>query len=278
MWFCSSYHLARASPLPLDVGYLFLVGSNSLLSIVVQQWVVILEFLQEMNACPSTSPYSMTRMGEFNSDDHYIYYCGQESLRRNGVTIIVNKRVWNAVLGCNLKNDRMISVCFQGKIFSITVSQGYAQPVMLKKLKLDGCMKTYKTSITNTQKRCPFHYRELECKSTKSRDTQHNRQIWLWSKNEAGQWLEEFCQENALVIANTLFQQHNRRLTCRRFYTQTSPDGQYWNQIDYILCSKRWRSSTQSAKKHWELAVVAMLRSWQEFGSLLPNSGLKRRK
>ena len=67
-----------------------------------------------------------TRMGEFNSDDHYIYYCGQESLRRNGVAIIVNKRVQNAVLGgCNLKNDRMISICFQRKPFNITVSQVY---------------------------------------------------------------------------------------------------------------------------------------------------------
>ena len=65
-------------------------------------------------------------MGEFNSDDHYIYYCGQESLRRNGVAIIVNKRVRNAVLGCNLKKDRMISVHFQGKPFSITVIQAYA--------------------------------------------------------------------------------------------------------------------------------------------------------
>ena len=65
-------------------------------------------------------------MGEFNSDDNYIYCCGQESLRRNGVAIIVNKRVQNAVLGCNLKNDRMISVCFQGKPFNITVSQVYA--------------------------------------------------------------------------------------------------------------------------------------------------------
>ena len=62
-------------------------------------------------------------MGEFNSDDHYIYYCGQESLRRNGVSLIVNKRVQNAVLGCNLKNDRMISVHFQGKPFNITVIQ-----------------------------------------------------------------------------------------------------------------------------------------------------------
>ena len=68
----------------------------------------------------------MTVMREFNSDDHYIYYCGQESIRRNGIAIIINKRVQNAVLGCNLKNDRMISVRFQGKPFNITVIQVYA--------------------------------------------------------------------------------------------------------------------------------------------------------
>ena len=71
------------------------------------------------------SELKWTGMGEFNSDDHYIYYCGQESLRRNKVAIIVNKRVLNAVLGCNLKNDRMISVHFQGKPFNITVIQVY---------------------------------------------------------------------------------------------------------------------------------------------------------
>ena len=67
-----------------------------------------------------------TGMGEFNSDDHYIYYCGQESFRRNGVAIMVNRRVQNAVLGCNLKNERMISICFQGKPFNIMVIQVYA--------------------------------------------------------------------------------------------------------------------------------------------------------
>ena len=72
------------------------------------------------------SELKWTRMDEFNSDDHYIYYCGQESLRRNGVAIMVNKRVRNVVLGCNLKNDRMISVHFQGKPFNITVIQAYA--------------------------------------------------------------------------------------------------------------------------------------------------------
>ena len=91
------------------------------------------------------SELKWTGMGEFNSVDHYIYYCGQESLRRNGVAIMVNKRVWNAVLGCNLKNYIMISVHFQGKPFNITVIQVMPQPVMLKKLKLNSSVKTYKT-------------------------------------------------------------------------------------------------------------------------------------
>ena len=84
-------------------------------------------------------------MGEFNSDDHYIYYCGQESLRGNGVAIMVNKRVRNAVLGCNLKNDRMIYVHFQGKPFNIRVIQVYAPTSNTEEAEVDGSMKTYKT-------------------------------------------------------------------------------------------------------------------------------------
>ena len=72
---------------------------------------------------PEISELRWTGMGKFNSDKHYIYYCGQESLRRNGVAIMVNKKVQNTVLGCNLKNHRMISVCFQGKPFNIMVIQ-----------------------------------------------------------------------------------------------------------------------------------------------------------
>ena len=83
-------------------------------------------------------------MGEFNSDDHYIYYWGQESLRRNRVAIVVNKRVQNAVLGCNLKNDRMISVRFQAKPFNITVIQAYAPTSNAEEAELNGSMKTYK--------------------------------------------------------------------------------------------------------------------------------------
>ena len=86
-------------------------------------------------------------------------------------------------------------------------------------------------------------YRGLECKSRKSRSTWSNRKIWLWCTEWSRARLTEFCQENTLVIANTLFQQHKRRL-----YTWTSPDGQYWNQIDYILCSQRWRSSIKLAE------------------------------
>ena len=91
------------------------------------------------------SELKWTGMGEFNSDDHYIYYREQECLRRNRVAITVTKRVRNAVLGCTLKNDRMIPVRFQGKPFNITITHVYAQSVMLKKLKLNGSTKTYKT-------------------------------------------------------------------------------------------------------------------------------------
>ena len=104
-----------------------------------------------------------TGIGEFNSDDHYIYYCGQESLRKNGVALLVNKRVQNAVLGCNLKNDRMISVRFQGKPFNTTVIQAYAPTSNTEEAEVEWYYEDLKDllELTNTQKRCPFHYREL---------------------------------------------------------------------------------------------------------------------
>ena len=92
-------------------------------------------------------------MGEFNSDDQCIYYCGQESLRRNGVALKVNERFQNAVLGCKLKNDGMTSVHFQSKPFNITVIQVYARPVMQKKLKLNGSRRPIGHSRTNTQEK-----------------------------------------------------------------------------------------------------------------------------
>ena len=123
----------------------------------------------------------MTGVGEFNSDDHYIYYCGQESLR-SGVAIIVNKRVRNAVLGCSLKNDRMISVRFQGKPFNITVIQAYASTSNAEEAEIEQSYEDLQNLLrTNTPKRCPFHSRGLECKSRKSRNTWSNRQSWPWN-------------------------------------------------------------------------------------------------
>ena len=111
-------------------------------------------------------------MGEFNSDDHYIYYCGQESLRRNRVAIIVNKRGRNVVLGCNLKNDRMISVHFQGKSFNIRAIQVYGLTSNAEEVEVERFYEDLQELLELTpKKRCAFHYRGLECKSRKSRNT-----------------------------------------------------------------------------------------------------------
>ena len=112
------------------------------------------------------SELKWTGMDEFNSDDHYIYYCGQESLRRNGVTIIVNKRVRNAVLGCNLKNDRMVSVWLQGKPFNITVMQIHSPTSNAEKAEVEWFCEDLQGLLGLTpKKRCSFHHRGLESKS-----------------------------------------------------------------------------------------------------------------
>uniref|UniRef100_A0A8B9WWY7 Endonuclease/exonuclease/phosphatase domain-containing protein n=1 Tax=Bos mutus grunniens TaxID=30521 RepID=A0A8B9WWY7_BOSMU len=185
-----------------------------------------------------------TGMGEFNSDDHYIYYCGQESLRRSGVAIMVNKRVRDAVVGCNLKNDRMISLCFQGKPFNIIVIQVYAPTSNAEEPEAEQFYEDLQDLLELTPKRdVLFIIGNWNAKVGSQETPGVTGKFGLGIWNEAGQRQIEFCQENTLVIANTLFQQHKRQL-----YTWTSPDGQHQNQIDYILCSQRWRSSIQSAK------------------------------
>ena len=106
-----------------------------------------------------------TGMGEFNSDDHYIYCYGQECLRRNGGAIIVNKRVHNAVHGCNLKNNRMISAHFQGKPFSTTVMQVYTPTSNTEEAEAEWFYEDFLELKQTNKKRCPFHYRGLEWKS-----------------------------------------------------------------------------------------------------------------
>ena len=163
-----------------------------------------------------------TGMGEFNSDDHYIYYCGQESLRRNGVATMVNKRVRNAVLGCNLKNDRMISLHFQGKPFNITVIQVYAPTSNAEEAEVERFYENLQYLLELTPKKdVLFIIGDWNAKVEAQETPGVTGKFGLGIQNKAGQRLIEFCQENALVIANTLLQ-HKRRL-----YTWTSPDGQY---------------------------------------------------
>ena len=140
-------------------------------------------------------------MGDFNSDDHYIYYCGKETVRRNGVAIMVNKRVRYAVLGCNLKNDRMIPVHFQGKPFNIKVIQVYVPTSNAEEAEGEHFYENLQDLLELTPKK--------RCRNAKvgSQETPGVTGIFgLGIRNEVGQRLIEFCQGNALVIANTLFQ------------------------------------------------------------------------
>ena len=120
-------------------------------------------------------------MGELSSDGHYIYYCGQESHRRNGVAIMVNKRVQNAALGFNIKNDRMISVRLQGKPFNITVIQAYGPTSNAEEAEVEQFYEDVQDLLELTPPKNVFHYKGLECKSRKSRNTWSNRQIWPWN-------------------------------------------------------------------------------------------------
>ena len=150
-----------------------------------------------------------TRMGEFNSDDYYIYYCGQESLRRNRVAIKVNKRVRNAVLGCNFKNNRMISIHFQGKPFNVTVIQVYAPTSNAEEAEVERFYEDQQDLVELTPKKdVLFIIGDWNAKAGSQEIPGVRSKFGLGVQNEAGQRLIVFCQENALVIANTLFQEH----------------------------------------------------------------------
>ena len=169
------------------------------------------------------SELKWTGMGEFNSDDHYIYCCGEESLGKNGGALIVNKRVQNAVLGGNLKNNRMISVHFQCKPFNITVIQVYAPTSNAEEAEVERFYEDLQDLLKVTLKKdVLFIIGDWNAKVGSQETPAVTGKFGLGVQNEAGQRLREFCKRNSLVIANTLSQQHKRRL-----YTWTSPDGQY---------------------------------------------------
>ena len=158
---------------------------------------------------------------------------------------MVNKKVQNAVLGCNLKNNRMISVHFQGKPFNIMVIQACAPTNNAEEAEVEWLYEDLQDLLELIPpKNGLFTIGDWNAKVGSQETPGVTGKFGLGVQNEAGQRLMiEFCQENTLVIANTLFQQHKKRL-----YTWTLPDGQHQNQIDYILCSQRWKSSIQSAK------------------------------
>ena len=193
-------------------------------------------------------------MGKFNLDDHFISYCRQESLRRNGVALIVNKRVWNAVLRCSLKNNRIILVHFQGKPFNIRVIQVYAPTTDAEEAEVDWfCEDLHYLLELTPKKDVLFITGDWNAKVGSQEIPRITGKFGLRVQYESQQRLTEFCQENTLVIANTLLQQYNRWL-----YTWISPDGQYHNQTDHVLCSQRWRSSI---KQDLELTVAQIMSS-----------------
>ena len=155
----------------------------------------------------------------------------------------------------------MISVHFQGKPFNITVIQVYALTSNAEEAKVERFNEDLQDLLELTPKKdVLFILGDCNAKAGNQETPGVTGKFGHGVQKEAGQRLTEFCQEKALVIANTLFQQHKRRL-----YKWTSSDGQHQNQIDYILCSQRWRNSIHLAKKYWELTVVQIM------NFLLPN-------
>jgi len=160
------------------------------------------------------SELKWTGMGEFNSDDHYIYYVGQESLRRNGVAIVVNKTVQNAVAGFNLKNYSMISVRFHGKPFNITVIQIYAPTSSNEEAEVEQFYEDRQDLLELTAKKNVLCIivdwnAKVKVQETPRVTEKFGSGVWY----EAGQRLVEFCKDNTLVIANTLFKKHKKNST-----------------------------------------------------------------
>ena len=214
------------------------------------------------------SELKWTGMGEFNSDDHYIYYCGQESLRRNGVAIMVNRRVWNAVLGCNLKNNGIISVCFQGKLFNITVIQIYAPTSNAEEAEVERFYEDLQDLLELTPKKdVLFVIGDWNAKVASQETPGVTGKFGLGMQNEAGQRLIEFCQENALVIADT--SSNNTREDSTHGHHQMVN-----TEIRLIIffAAKDGEALYSQQKRDQELTVAQIM------NSLLPNSDLNWRK
>ena len=183
------------------------------------------------------------RMGKFNLDGHYIYYCGQEFLRRIGVALMIKKSpkcsTW--VQPQKWKNDLGP---LPRQPFNITGIQLYVPNTNDKEAKVEWFCEDLQDLLelthTHTHTNVPFISRKLECKSRKSRDTWSNKQLWPWRTKWSRAKDNRILPKENNVIENNLLQQHKRWL-----YMWTSPDSEYQNQINYVLCRPRWRSCIQ---------------------------------
>jgi len=163
-----------------------------------------------------------TGMGEFNSDDHYIYYCGQESLRKNGIAIIANKRIWNALLGCNLKKWQNDLCLFTRQTIQYQSNQSLCPDQYAGEAEVKWIYEDLQNLLELTSKKdVLFIIGDWNANVGSQELPGVTGKFALGVQNEVGRRLTEFCQENALIIANTLFQWYKRRL-----YIWTSPDDQ----------------------------------------------------
>ena len=214
-----------------------------------------------VNILGGISELKWTGMGEFNSDNHNIHYHEQESLRRNGVAIIVNKRVQNAVLGCNLKNDRMISIHFQGKPFNITVIQAYAPTSNAEEAEVEQFYEDLQHLLELTPKNVLFIIGDWNAKVGSQETPGRTGKFGLGVQNEARQRLIEFFQESTLVIENTLFQQHKKRLVNKKMVNTEI-------RLIIFIAAKDGEALYRQEKQDQELTVAQIM------NSLLPNSDL----
>ena len=212
------------------------------------------------------SELKWTGMGEFSSEDHYIYYCGQESLWKSSPHSQQKSPKYSTYVQYQKRQNDI-------SLLPVWTIQHHSNPSLCPKHQWQRrwswniLWRPTRSYRTNTKKRCPLHYRILECKSRKSWDTWSNRQVLSWSTKWSKQRLSDLCQEDTLVIANALFQQHKRWL-----YTWTSPDSQHQNQNDYILADENGEVLYSQQKQDWELPVAQMM------NSILQNSFLNWRK
>ena len=190
------------------------------------------------------SELKWTGMGHFDSGQYRVYFSGHESIWHRGVAFVVNRSVAMSVLGYETVNDRIITIRIQGRALNLTIIQVYAPTTEASESDIED----FYSSLQETFDAAPSKDIKLligdfNAKVGCSIEPSITGSLGLGERNDAGDRLVEFCAENELTITNTLFKQPNRRL-----YTWTSPDGNSRNQIDYIICQRRWKSSVLSVK------------------------------